>query len=152
MKQILNYKTLVLCLILTLGMSFVTVNNVKNPELNQLIAKKSAAPVRMVFRKWATKNGTKEWSDWEIGQNIFIFDYDENGNVKHFTSGNKTSFYIKRTEWEKGKTTQNDSYFAADFVDESGNSIRIQIFTTPRTFVKIMLLDMIFQFDDKFIE
>lgn len=115
-----------------------------------LFSQNEVEPIRIVFNQYATKEANDEWSEWKSGQNIFILDYNSNGDLMHFKSGGSKELYIKRTAWVDGKDKNGNDYIIADFILSTGAECRVQVYTKPRVFIKVILGegDLIIQFDN----
>ncbi len=117
--------------------------------------KKSAYPVsinqskpfKLVFQQYAFKEDGKDWEEWKTGQNIFIINYNSNGDILHYLSGGSKRLYTMRNGWAKSKKT-NEEYSMATFITDEGEEIFIQVYYEPRTFLKIVSLNKyMIQFD-----
>ncbi len=146
--KILTKSSVLVLLILFYGFTIKsnTVLPIVKNNLTKPVAKNN--PFKLVFQQYAFKSENKDWEDWKKGQNIFIINYNDNGDVLHYLSGGTKKLYTMRKGWEK-TTKYNEDYSIAEFITDDGEEISIQVYYAPRTFIKIISVgSYIIQFDD----
>lgn len=81
---------------------------------------------------------TEEWSDWKDGNNTFVININDNGDIMHYKpNGNKVT-YRKVSDVEKDKTSSNNEYQIITVIDEDGEEFMFQLFNDRNIGVKFI--------------
>lgn len=92
---------------------------------------------------------TESWSDWKEGDNTFVININERGDIAHIKANGETVVYKKLTGMEEGYATEkNHHYQIISALDEDGNVFRFQIFDDPSVGLKMMWGNFMIQFAD----
>ena len=88
-----------------------------------------------------------KWSDWKSGDNTFIININERGDIAHLMDSGKTVVYKKISGAEEGWTTPgNNHYQIIRAVDENGDVFSFQLFDDSSIGLKFMWGDFMIQF------
>jgi hypothetical protein len=90
---------------------------------------------------------TKTWGDWEEGDNTFVININEKGDVAHLKANGETVIYKKLSGVEDGYSDGNH-YQIINVLDENGDVIRLQIFDDKSIGLKLMWDSIIIEFAD----
>lgn len=92
---------------------------------------------------------TKTWSDWENGDNTFVFNFNERGDIVHLMANGETSLYKRLSDIEKDYTEpEREPYQILSALDEDGDVFMLQLFDDPGIGLKMIWEDFIIQFAD----
>ena len=92
---------------------------------------------------------TETWGDWEEGDNTFVININNNGDIAHIMASGKTVIYKKLSGVEEGYTTKGyHHYQIISALDEDGDVFRFQIFDDKSIGLKMMWGKFIVQFAD----
>ena len=71
---------------------------------------------------------TETWSEWTKGNNTFITNCNDNGDICHITPNGKSLMYKKLSAFEVKYLADGAKYRVCIAVNENGDDIIIQIF------------------------
>lgn len=89
---------------------------------------------------------TKTWTEWETASHTFVFNINQNKDIKHYTARGEVLIYRNMGNLEVDYTTDGKKYQIIEALDDKGNEIRIQLFDDPGIGLKIMIGGFIVQF------
>ena len=90
---------------------------------------------------------TKTWGEWKQGDNTFVININEKGDIAHLKANGETVIYKKMSGVEEGYTDEgNHHYQIIKALDEDGNVFRFQIFDDSKVGLKMMWGDFMIQF------
>lgn len=89
---------------------------------------------------------TNAWSEWEEGNNTFIFNHNSNNDIKHFMANGEEVLYQKDSEVEEGSTEDGNSYQKITMIDEDGLRFGLQFFYEPSIGLKMIYGNLIIHF------
>jgi len=90
---------------------------------------------------------TQTWDEWTEGDNTFVINVNERGDIAHIKANGETSVYIKMSEVEEEYTEiGNHHYQIIEALDESGNVFHFQLFDERHIGLKMMWGEFIVQF------
>jgi hypothetical protein len=92
---------------------------------------------------------TETWGEWLDGDNTFVLNINERGDIAHIRANGETVIYKKLTGVEEGYTEQgNNHYQIISALDENGDVFQFQIFDDKAIGLKMMWGKFIVQFAD----
>lgn len=92
---------------------------------------------------------TETWSDWQEGDNTFVININERGDIAHLKANGETVIYKKLSGVEEGYTTEGyHHYQIISALDDDGDVFRFQIFDDKSIGLKMMWGAFIIQFAD----
>ncbi len=92
---------------------------------------------------------TETWGDWLEGDNTFVININERGDIAHIKANGETVIYTKLSGVEEGYTTQGyNHYQIISALDEYGDVFRFQIFDDKSIGLKMMWGVFMAQFAD----
>jgi hypothetical protein len=92
---------------------------------------------------------TDTWSDWEKGDNTFVVNINDRGDIAHLKANGETVIYKRISGVREGYTTKGyDHYQIIDALDEAGDVFSFQIFDDTSIGLKMMWGNFIIQFAD----
>ena len=78
------------------------------------------------------------WSDWEAGDNTFVFNINDNKDITHYKPDGSSAHYRKLSnDVEKG-TTNGYAYQIITVLDEDGIKCNLQLFDDPKRGLKLI--------------
>jgi hypothetical protein len=87
------------------------------------------------------------WTDWERGDNTFIININERGDIAHIKGNGETVIYRKLSGVEEGYTEINYYHYQIiKALDEDGDVFSFQIFDDTSIGLKMMWGNFIIQF------
>ncbi len=89
---------------------------------------------------------TDVWSDWESGDNTFVFNVNDNKDVKHYKPNGTVAHYRNLSNDIEEGTANGYPYQIITVLDEDGTKCRLQIFDDPRRGLKLIYSNLILQF------
>ncbi|MFM7079242.1 MAG: hypothetical protein ACKOYC_05580 [Bacteroidota bacterium] len=90
---------------------------------------------------------TDTWSDWQRGDNTFVININERGDIAHIKDNGETVTYRKLSGVEEGYTDEgNYHYQIIKALDEDGDVFSFQIFDDTSVGLKMMWANFIIQF------
>ncbi|MFN3022046.1 hypothetical protein ACK1KB_13885 [Chryseobacterium sp. TY3] len=90
---------------------------------------------------------TDKWSKWEKGDNTFIININDRGDIAHLMASGKNVIYKKISRTEEGWTTdENEHYQVIQAIDENGDVFRFQLFDNSSIGLKFMWDKFMIQF------
>lgn len=92
---------------------------------------------------------TETWSDWQEGDNTFVININERGDIAHLKANGDNVIYKKLSGVEEGYTTEgNHHYQIISALDDDGDVFRFQIFDDKSIGLKMMWGAFMVQFAD----
>lgn len=96
----------------------------------------------------AYQNG--EWDDWQEGNNTFVFNVNDNGDIIHYKANGKKETYRKVSNKDEGYTDSGEHYQIIAILDEDGLEMLLQYFDDPTIGMKLIVsTDFMIQFAKK---
>jgi Ni/Co efflux regulator RcnB len=89
---------------------------------------------------------TDTWTDWSSGENTFVINYNNNGDIAHFKPNGGIVVYKKISGVEEGYAKNRKHYQIIKALDEDGDVFSFQIFDDPTIGLKLMYRNVIIQF------
>lgn len=90
---------------------------------------------------------TDKWGDWQEGDNTFVININEKGDIAHLKANGETVIYKKLSGVEEGYTeTGNHHYQIIKALDEDGDVFRFQLFDDTSIGLKMMWGTFMIQF------
>ena len=91
---------------------------------------------------------TEAWSDWEEGDNTFVININERGDIAHLKANGENVIYKRlSTEVEEGYTMEdNHHYQMITALDEDGDVFVLQLFDDRSIGLKMMWGRFMIQF------
>lgn len=90
---------------------------------------------------------TKTWGEWKQGDNTFVINVNERGDIAHFQASGETVIYKKLSGVEEGYTEKgNQHYQIIKALDENGDVFSFQLFDDPSIGLKMMWGELMIQF------
>jgi len=86
------------------------------------------------------------WSEWFDVEHTFVFNINENGDIKHYKENGTTEVYRKVSEVEEGQTDDGEKYQIITTLDAEGDEIRLQLFSNSSIGLKLMYKGLMVQF------
>lgn len=74
---------------------------------------------------------TDTWSDWQQGSNTFLFNINDNGDFKLFTSEGKQILFRSTSEITEGKTDEGEPYQSMKALDAKGDEVTLILYSNP---------------------
>jgi hypothetical protein len=89
---------------------------------------------------------TENWGDWQEGDNTFVINYNDNGDIAHYLANGDFVLYKKISGVEEDYTDSGEPYQVVTALDENGYRFRFQIFNDPKIGLKLIYSDVMIQF------
>jgi hypothetical protein len=90
---------------------------------------------------------TETWGEWQAGDNTFVININEKGDIAHLKGNGETVIYKKLSGVEEGYTDKgNHHYQIIKALDEDGDVFRFQIFDDTSIGLKMMWGSFMIQF------
>ena len=90
---------------------------------------------------------TEIWDEWKAGDNTFVVNVNDEGDIAHIKANRETVIYKKLSGVEEGYTDPgNKHYQIIKALDEDGNVFRFQIFDDTSVGLKMMWSSFVIQF------
>ena len=91
---------------------------------------------------------TDTWSDWKEGDNTFIININDRGDIAHLKANGETVIYRKLSGAEERYAGENNNYHfqIIDAFDEEGNVFKFQLFDDTSIGLKMIWDNVIIQF------
>lgn len=90
---------------------------------------------------------TESWGEWKSGDNTFVININERGDIAHLKANGETVIYKKLSGVEEGYTEiGNKRYQIIKALDEDGDVFRFQLFDDTSVGLKMMWGLQIIQF------
>lgn len=89
---------------------------------------------------------TETWGDWQAGDNTFVINVNEKGDIAHLKANGETVIYKKLSGVEEGTTNAGDHYQIIKALDEDGDVFRFQLFDNSSIGLKMMWGSFMIQF------
>jgi hypothetical protein len=129
------------------GWDFYGISLTESIDLNEPEESKSASRFRNDYYRIAVYDYDKEeWSDWKDGDNTFVININDNGDIAHYMPSGKTATYKKISKVEEGTTDNGKHYQIIKALDEDGTTFRFQLFDDEEIGLKMMYGNVLIQF------
>jgi hypothetical protein len=129
------------------GWDFYGVSLTESIDLNEPEQSKPAGKFRVDYYRIAIYDYDKEeWSDWKDGDNTFVININDNGDIAHYMPSGKTAAYKKISKVEEGTTENGKHYQIIKALDEDGTTFRFQLFDDEEIGLKMMYGNVLIQF------
>jgi hypothetical protein len=79
-----------------------------------------------------------EWSDWQEGDNTFVFNINANGDVVHYKASGKKETYRRVMKKDEGHTASGEHYQVVTLVGEEGLEFAMQVFDNTSIGLKLI--------------
>jgi len=90
---------------------------------------------------------TETWGDWEAGDNTFVININEKGDIAHLKANGETVIYKKLSGVEEGYTEKgNKHYQIIEALDEDGDVFIFQLFEDSSIGLKMIWGSFMIQF------
>ncbi len=90
---------------------------------------------------------TDTWGEWKQGDNTFVININDKGDIAHLKANGETVIYKKLSGVEEGYTEEeNKHYQLIKALDEDGDVFRFQLFDDPSIGLKLMWGKFMIQF------
>jgi hypothetical protein len=90
---------------------------------------------------------TETWSEWQEGENTFVININDKGDIAHLRADGETVIYKKLSGVEEGYTSKdNQHYQIIKALDEDGDVFRFQLFDDTSVGLKMMWGSFMVQF------
>lgn len=87
-----------------------------------------------------------EWGDWQSGNNTFVVNINEQGDIAHIKANGDKVIYKRLSGVEEGTLDNGKHYQLIKALDENGDVFRFQLFDDIRVGLKMMWGSFIIQF------
>ena len=91
---------------------------------------------------------TDTWGSWERGDNVFVINVNDKGDIAHLKANGETVIYKRLSGVEEDQTSNGDHYQIISALDENGDVFRFQLFDDQRIGLKMMWGAFIIQFSN----
>ena len=89
---------------------------------------------------------TKTWSDWEQAEHTFVFNINDNQDIRHYTAKGEIIVYRNMGNKQVGDTKDGEHYQILDLLDDSGNELSLKLFDNPEIGVLLINAPYMVQF------
>lgn len=89
---------------------------------------------------------TKTWSDWEQAEHTFVFNINDNQDIRHYTAKGEIIVYRNMGNKQVGDTKDGEHYQILDLLDETGNELSLKLFDNPEIGVLLINAPYMVQF------
>jgi hypothetical protein len=89
---------------------------------------------------------TESWSDWEPGDNTFVVNVNERGDIAHLKANGETVIYKRLSGVEEGYVNDLHHYQIIRALDDDGDVFSFQIFDDSSIGLKLIYGNVIIQF------
>ena len=89
---------------------------------------------------------TKTWSDWEQAEHTFVFNINDNQDIRHYTAKGEIIVYRNMGNKHGGDTKDGEHYQILDLLDETGNELSLKLFDNPEIGVLLINAPYMVQF------
>ncbi len=90
---------------------------------------------------------TETWGEWKSGDNTFVININEKGDIAHLKANGETVIYKKLSGVEEGYTKKGDKHYQIiNALDEDGDVFRFQLFDDTSLGLKMMWGSFMIQF------
>ena len=90
---------------------------------------------------------TDKWTDWEEGDNTFVFNSNDNGDIIHYRANGDIIVFKKISEAKVDYLEKSYSrYQIVQVLDEDGYKCQIQLFDDEKKGLKIIYSNVMIQF------
>ena len=74
---------------------------------------------------------TDTWSDWEQVEHTFVFNINDNQDIRHYTAKGEIIVYRNMGNKQVGDTKDGEHYQILDLLDDTGNELQLKLFDNP---------------------
>ena len=89
---------------------------------------------------------TKTWSDWEQSEHTFVFNINDNQDIRHYTAKGEIIVYRNMGNKQVGDTKDGEHYQILDLLDDTGNELSLKLFDNPEIGVLLINAPYMVQF------
>jgi hypothetical protein len=89
---------------------------------------------------------TKTWSDWEQAEHTFVFNINDNQDIRHYTAKGEIIVYRNMGNKQVGDTKDGEHYQILDLLDDTGNELSLKLFDNPEIGVLLINAPYMVQF------
>lgn len=89
---------------------------------------------------------TEEWSEWQLGENTFVLNFNDNNDIAHYKPDGSVVYYRNLGGLEVGYTKNGDRYQIVNALDEDGYQISFQLFDDITIGAKLIWANFTVQF------
>ena len=89
---------------------------------------------------------TKTWSDWEQAEHTFVFNINDNQDIRHYTAKGEIIVYRNMGNKQVGDTKDGEHYQILDLLDDTGNELSLKLFDNPEIGVLLINAPFMVQF------
>ena len=89
---------------------------------------------------------TKTWSDWEQAEHTFVFNINDNQDIRHYTAKGEIIVYRNMGNKQGGDTKDGEHYQILDLLDDTGNELSLKLFDNPEIGVLLINAPYMVQF------
>jgi hypothetical protein len=89
---------------------------------------------------------TEEWSEWQLGENTFVLNFNDNNDIAHYKPDGDVAYYRNLGGLEIGYTKNGDRYQIVNALDEVGYEISFQLFDDNTIGAKLIWANFTVQF------
>nr|WP_153850933.1 hypothetical protein [Ornithobacterium rhinotracheale] len=86
------------------------------------------------------------WSKWEKGDNTFVININDRGDIAHLEANGETVIYRKLSGVEEGTTSDGHHYQIIKALDGDGDVFTFQLFDERALGLKLMYGNFLIQF------
>lgn len=87
-----------------------------------------------------------DWSKWELGDNTFVININDRGDIAHLQANGETVIYRKLSGVEEGTTSDGHHYQIIKALDGDGDVFTFQLFDEKTLGLKLMYGNFLIQF------
>ena len=89
---------------------------------------------------------TKTWSDWEQAEHTFVFNINDNQDIRHYTAKGEIIVYRNMGNKQVGDTKDGEHYQILYLLDDTGNELSLKLFDNPEIGVLLINAPYMVQF------
>lgn len=90
---------------------------------------------------------TETWDEWKKGDNTFVINVNERGDIAHIKGNGKSVIYRKLSGAKDGYTNNGHKHYqTVEALDEDGDSFTFQIFDETNIGLKMIYRNIVIQF------
>ena len=86
---------------------------------------------------------TKTWSDWEQAEHTFVFNINDNQDIRHYTAKGEIIVYRNMGNKQVGDTKDGEHLY---LLDDTGNELSLKLFDNPEIGVLLINAPYMVQF------
>lgn len=89
---------------------------------------------------------TESWGEMQEGSNTFVFNCNDNGDVKHYQANGEMTLYRRVSNIIQDKTNNDKGYQYMNVLNDKGYEIGLQLFDDPNVGLKLIIGNLMVQF------